>query len=372
MRFNRLIWSNIVNRPVRSLLTISGVGVAVGAVVALVGIAGGFERSLGEVYQNRGVHLLVLQKGKLQQVSSILPEELGDRLRSVPGVQGVAGMLMDVVSLSEDIFGVPVIGTRPRDFLLPQFKIIRGEPLRREGAREALLGKALADGLKLGPGDTLQVIEGERFQIVGVCESTNVNENGAIILPLADLQELMLRRDEVTLFAVQAEDPSKLEELRARLVSVDPRLNVEEAAEFARNAAEMKIAKSLAWLTSTVALVVGAVGILNTMLMAVFERTPELAMMRAVGWRRSRVMQLVLAEALAMALAGAVVGSLGGVAITQLLALTPAGSRIISGQIAPEVFAQGFAVALALGLAGGLYPAYRAARMEPIDGLRHD
>ncbi len=374
MRFSRLIWANIFNRPVRSLLTISGVAVAVGAVVALVGIAGGFEDSLREVYESRGVDLIVLQSGKLQQVSSVLPESIGDKLAATEGVDSVAAMLMDVVALGGDSFGVPVLGLRPDDFILPQFKIVAGERLTSDSNRQVLLGKALADGLHLHVGDTVEVIDGEKFVVVGVCESSNVNENGAIVMTLTDLQELMLRQDEVTLFGVRAKggDRVAVEALRDRIEALDSKLNVTVAEEFARHSAEMQIAKSLAWLTSTVALVVGAVGILNTMLMAVFERTPELAMMRAVGWRRSRVMWLVLSEAVGMAAAGAVVGSLGGVFITRLLALTPAGSRVISGQIAPDVILQGFGVAILLGIVGGAYPAYRAARMEPIDGLRHD
>lgn len=374
MRFSRLIWANIFNRPVRSLLTISGVAVAVGAVVALVGIAGGFEDSLREVYESRGVDLIVLQSGKLQQVSSVLPETIGDKLAATEGVDSVAAMLMDVVALGGDSFGVPVLGLRPDDFILPQFKIVAGERLTSDSNRQVLLGKALADGLHLHVGDTVEVIDGEKFVVVGVCESSNVNENGAIVMTLTDLQELMLRQDEVTLFGVRAKggDRVAVEALRDRIEALDSKLNVTVAEEFARHSAEMQIAKSLAWLTSTVALVVGAVGILNTMLMAVFERTPELAMMRAVGWRRSRVMWLVLSEAVGMAAAGAVVGSLGGVFITRLLALTPAGSRVISGQIAPDVILQGFGVAILLGIVGGAYPAYRAARMEPIDGLRHD
>ncbi|QDU86882.1 Macrolide export ATP-binding/permease protein MacB [Pirellulimonas nuda] len=381
MRFSRLIWANIFNRPVRSLLTISGVAVAVGAVVALVGIASGFERSLRDVYESRGVDLIVLQSGKLQQVSSVLPQSIGEELARVEGVDSVAAMLMDVVALGGDNFGVPVLGLSPDEFILQQFKVTSGKRLRSDGRREVLVGHALAEGLKLAVGDPIDVIDGETFTVAGVCESTNVNENGAIIMALADLQELMLREGEVTLFGVHAgkTDPHSIQQLRERITAEDgalaaagSKLSVSDSQQFAAHSAEMRIAKSLAWLTSTVALIVGAVGILNTMLMAVFERTGELAMMRAVGWRRSRVMSLVLAEAVGMAAAGAVVGSLGGVLITRLLALTPAGARIISGQIAPEVILQGFAVAFVLGVIGGAYPAYRAARMEPIDGLRHD
>ena len=115
-----------------------------------------------------------------------------------------------------------------------------------------------------------------------------------------------------------------------------------------------------------------ALGVLNGQLLTALERTKEIAMMRAVGWRRSRVMRLVMSEALLLALGGAVLGSLGAIALMRLLSYSPSAGRLVSGDVSGEVVLQGFIVALVLGLLGGLYPAYRASRLAPIEGLRHE
>jgi putative ABC transport system permease protein len=141
--------------------------------------------------------------------------------------------------------------------------------------------------------------------------------------------------------------------------------------EYADTASELKLARSAAWLTSTVALIVGAIGTLNTMVMSVFERVQEIGVLRAIGWKKSRVMRWILLESLLLALVGAILGTLIGAASTRFLSTLPIATRLISGEIEPTIVAQGFAIALFVGLLGGAYPAYRAARFLPTEALRH-
>ncbi len=111
---------------------------------------------------------------------------------------------------------------------------------------------------------------------------------------------------------------------------------------------------------------------INTMLTAVFERTRELAVLRAMGWRKGRVMKLILWESMVLGLAGAVAGILLAIAITQVLSRLPQAVRLVSGEISAGVMLQGFALAALVGLLGGLFPALRAARLVPTEGLRHE
>lgn len=375
MRFSRLVTANLLGRPVRTLLTLSGVAVAVGAVVALVGVSDGFERSLRDAYESRGVDLVVLQAGKMQQAMSVLPESLGERLAELPEIESFSPGLSDVVSLGgQDMLGV-VIQAWPRDSeMVEQFEIVEGKPLAVSPPRHILLGRSLATALDKQAGDKLSIYEDQEFTVAGVYESYNVFENGALIMVLPELQELMLREDEVTAFTIVAKqhDRQSLEALAKKVKALAPAIEVSLTRDYTQNAPELKAARGLAWLTSSIALVVGAVGILNTMLMAVFERTREIAMMRAVGWRSSRVMQLIMSEALLLAVGGAVLGTIGAILLTLLLSQSPSAGRIVSGNVSLEVVSQGFAVAMVLGFLGGLYPAYRAARLTPIEGLRHE
>lgn len=376
MRFSRLVTANLMGRSTRSLLTLSGIAVAVGAVVALVGVAAGFEKSLLDIYESRGVDLLVLQAGKVQQTMSVLPESLGEQIGALDGVESYSPGLTDVVSLGDDASMVVTIQAWPHDspLLLDHYQLTEGQPLDQAGPKSVLIGKKLAAVLNKQAGDTLEIYAGEPFAIAGVYEAFNQFEDGAIVMPLAELQELMFREGEVTTFTIvgKQHDRQFLDNLAAQIRDLQTGLEVSPPQDYAENAPELKMARTMAWLTSSIALIVGAVGILNTMLMAVFERTKEIAMMRAVGWRRSRVMRLIMSEALLLAFGGAVLGTVGAIALLRLLAQNPSAGRIVSGDISGEVVLQGFVVAMLLGLLGGLYPAYRAARLTPIEGLRHE
>ncbi len=107
MTLRRIIWKNLSRRPARTMFTLAGVAIAVAAVVALVGVSRGIERSFNDLYQERGADLVVQRAGGLLQLSSGIDESLGDRMRELPEVRQVIGGLMDLVSFPDhDLFAV--------------------------------------------------------------------------------------------------------------------------------------------------------------------------------------------------------------------------------------------------------------------------
>jgi putative ABC transport system permease protein len=116
-------------------------------------------------------------------------------------------------------------------------------------------------------------------------------------------------------------------------------------------------------------LFIGAIGMLNTMVMSVFERTREIGTLRAIGWKKSRVARMVIGESLLLSIGGAVAGSLAGIALTKFLA-TLKNASFMSGEIPPAVIAQGCIVAVLVGLAGAIYPALWSANLLPTEALR--
>jgi putative ABC transport system permease protein len=348
---------------------------AVGAVVALVGIARGFEQSLRAVYEGRGIDLMVLRAGSMQRFSSVLDAGLGQKIRQLPGVQAVYPGLVDVVSFEDlNLFGVVIQGF-PRDAgPLENVKLIAGRAMGPRDRRVVMLGKVLAQNLDKTVGQSFEVVPGETFQVVGIYESFNVFENGSMIMALDELQQLMGREGEVTHFMVRSDqhDQATLERLRRQIKALAPAIEAMPTRQYVDASVEIRMARSVAWLTSSIALIVGTIGMINTMLTAVFERTRELAVLRAIGWRKARVVRLILWESVLLGLAGAAVGTVVAIGLTQFLSRLPASGRMVSGEISLEVILQGLLIAVLVGVAGGLYPALRAARLLPTEGLRHE
>jgi putative ABC transport system permease protein len=140
----------------------------------------------------------------------------------------------------------------------------------------------------------------------------------------------------------------------------------------AENSNEIRAARSFAWLTSAIALLVGSIGMLNTMMMAVFERTKEIAMLRALGWRRRRIVGMILGESLLLSFVGALIGICAAIWLVHWLSQLPASGRMVSGEVHLSVVLLGVLMAIALGLLGGILPSLKAARLLPVEGLRHD
>lgn len=375
MWFITFIFANLIGRPARTLLTLTGIAIAVAAVVALLGVVRGFEKSLLDLYQGRGIDIMVQQAGRLQMTSSVLPESLAPRIEVVEGVAAVHPALFEVLSLiPDDMVGVVIQGWPPASEPIRRLKWVDGGPFTQPDARQVMVGTRLAAALNVKVGDQTELLDGEPFEVVGIFESTNVFDSGAMFAPLQSLQDLMLRDGEVTLFAVVAKDqkPEALRELASRLQAVAPKIEASVADDVAQRSSEIRVARSFAWLTSAIALMIGSVGMLNTMMMAVFERTREIAMLRALGWKRRRVMAMILGESTLICLVAAVVGIVLAIVVVHFLSQMPAAGRLVAGDISLSIMLQGMLLAIVLGILGGIYPAWSAAKLAPVEGLRHD
>jgi putative ABC transport system permease protein len=237
---------------------------------------------------------------------------------------------------------------------------------------EAVLGAAAARTLGLGPGDTLE-LKGRRFELVGVYEVPDRFRNTEAIATLGAVQDLAGRPGIVTAAYVEAApgvDPEALaaaieadEETLATIAGVDGIEKVDQGMRL-MDAANLAI--------SLLAVVIGGIGAMNTMVMSVFERTRELGVLRAVGWCGSRILRLVVAESVALCMLASLVGIGPGVAAAQLVGLVPAVSSFLEPAYPLEVFVRALAVGVAVALAGATYPALRAVRLSPMEALRRE
>jgi putative ABC transport system permease protein len=382
MWFLTVVARNLFRRKARSLLTIIGTAVAIGTVVALLGVVQNFQRAFLSLYDQRGVDLVIVRGGGADRSSSFLPERLQSRFEALPHVASVTPGMFDMISFpNTNLLLVPLSGRKPNSLLLRDITIKSGRVLQEDDEKCAILGTVLARNMGKNVGDTITVYE-ENFKVVGIFESFTTIENGAVFIPLKDLQRLMGREGLVTGFLVvldsSVDKPAVANQIRQqvetmtddkgrplKLTALSPLENVVTALQF-------QIMKAVSWLMSGIALILGSVGMVNTMVMTVFERTKEIGILRAIGWARLRILWLVLWESWFICLGGAVVGIAGAYAIIWGLSFHPTVGGVLPPWIPPDVLWEGVIVAFIMGFVGGIYPALRATRLVPTEAIRHE
>ena len=134
----------------------------------------------------------------------------------------------------------------------------------------------------------------------------------------------------------------------------------------------MDLAHSVAWGTSSIALLIGIVGIANTMAMSVFERTREIGVLRALGWKGRHVILLILTEAAGLGFAGGLLGIFAGLGALWVLSIMPETASVVSISVSPVHLVESLLIAIGSGLVAGAYPAWRGARLSPVEALRYE
>ncbi|MFC2053787.1 ABC transporter permease [Chloroflexota bacterium] len=360
---------SLVQRSARTLLTLAAIGLTVGSIIAIESMIRGVSVEFTNMFTGTNIEIMIRQADIADTSLSAVDERTGDKIAALPEVKSASGMIFTAV-IMPDAGGFFILqGYNPNETAIKRFKIVEGNPL--SGNHQIILGRTIADTLKLGVGDNLD-LSSSRYKITGIFESGISWEELGGVVSLRDAQSFAGRPRKSTMYAVKLNDPSQAEGVVTKINSQFPDVHAALAGDFVEQLPDMESSEAIVNAISFLAILVGGVGVLNTMLMAVFERTREIGVLRALGWRRRAILSLILKEALLIGLLGGIAGI--GTALLMIFMLQQV--PMIGSYLTPiwewDVFVRALVIALMLGLLGGLYPAFRATRLQPVEALRYE
>jgi len=398
-----LALNNLRHRGLRSMLTIIGIFIGIAAVVALVAMGNGLQNTISNEFAKIGADKITIMAyngiAASPFVSAALANPLTeDDVKVIQRVRGVAtagGILMESLTMeAKRESKVVLIYTLPEDDSrkiiedMAQVELAQGRNLRPGESGRVLLGSYAADGLfksKLGVGDAVK-LNGESYTVVGVLKSMgNQIDDSVAILNADDARRLLNEPKLVSMIYAQAEggvEPAKVaENIREKLrkhrdVKKDSEdFQVSTAEQLASTFSTVfGIVQAIVIGIAAISLLVGGVGIMNTMYTSVVERTKEIGVMKAVGARNSDVLTIFLIESGMLGMLGGLIGILIGIGLSKIAEIAASqalGSDLFKAAVTPELIIGALAFSFVLGSLSGVLPARQAAMLKPADALRY-
>lgn len=370
MTFFTVVSRGLLRRPIRTGLTLVGISIGIAAVVALVGMSSGYEKSVGKQLDVIGVDIVVSNMGG-GFMPKVYDATLEDQIAKLPRVKETTSVLMQMLSV-EDAPMVMVSGREWGGFTWDKLKVVQGRMPRDEKEPAVVLGRLAADVLKKKVGDTVQ-IEAEELPVVGIVDGQAVVENGAIILSLPILQAATGNEGKVNFIDIRVTPGTtkeQIDKLCAQVKEIFPLGRAMVSNEVVGTSQGFQIARAMSWSTSLLAIVVGVLGVMNTMMMTVFERTQEICVLLAIGWKRSRIMRMILWESAMLGFLGGLIGVALGVIGVQLVLTAPAMRGMLEPDLNWRLLTTAVGIAVVVGVLSGIYPAWRSSRLTPSHALQ--
>ncbi|MBI4321212.1 MAG: ABC transporter permease [Chloroflexi bacterium] len=406
----RIALRALAANKLRSALTMLGMIIGVGAVIALMSVGKGAQAMVTSQIQGMGTNLLFVspgnqQQGGIRQGQGTAPtltledaEALADPV-NVPAISAVApeSMMGAQVVAGPQNTRTRVTGTTPSFEDVRNFHVAEGEFISKQhlDARSAVavLGSNVAADLFGGMdpiGQTVRINQ-VNFRVIGVMESKGSqsmgNQDDQIIVPLTTLQQKLNRQrtarggQNVNTIYVQVADEELMDDaveqigelLRQRHRVAQDDFTIRSQQDLLATATQITgIMTILLGSIAGISLVVGGIGIMNIMLVSVTERTREIGIRKAVGAKKRDILMQFLIEATVVSLVGGAIGLLLGVGLSTLISQINLGGQRMNTMISPDAVVLAVGVSAAIGIFFGIYPATRAARLHPIEALRYE
>jgi len=370
MNLASLAFRNLKRRPIRTCLSILGIGLAVGSAIALIALSRSIQDSTREGIEEMGDDLVVMQKGASDIFGGFIREQTVERFAKIPGVARVSGELV-AFTPSGSVNSVRVLGWPDASYLWKKVPLREGRVPAAGERHVAVLGDTAAASLGKKLDDELNLI-GETFRIIGIASYTTIANRGLVLVPLADLQEASYRPRQVTIAHVKVEHADDRVKLGRVQREIDALGNVvaataNEVLDHDRNFAILE-AVSLA--VAIIAVAMSALNVFTALVMATQERTREIGIFAAIGWSNGRIMKSIVIEGILLCVIGCTVGVLFSVLVAFGFPRIPTIGNLISFRPSVGLIVPVIGAAFVFCVLGALLPAWRAVRTLPAEALR--
>ena len=369
MSFLKFIIKNPFRRKTSAVLSIVGIAIGIIVIVALGGITEGLVDTFEETVHAGGADFQISGKetGDSAYGTNTIDAGWTDKIADVEGVDEAYPIYVVLTSIGDDymntLIGIDPAGTTLADISMKEGRIFE------DNADEVILGEIYADDNGYNLGDEINV-DGEDFEIVGIVETGDSNKAGGVFTSISRVGKLMDDEDSISNIYVKVDKGADAQKVADRIDEKygDDITTITSVMEMEQMANLLNMLQASTWAISLLAIIVGGLGIINTMLMSVFERTREIGVLKAVGWSNGKILTMIVGESLVITIVSAIVGSLIG-----FLGCTLLGPQMgIEPLFTPKIFIQAFTIAVVVGIIGGIYPAIKAVRLPPTEALRYE
>ena len=391
MKFFILAYKNLKRRKFRSFLTIGGVAVAVAVLVSLLGFNAGYQEALTSDVDKMGYQVVVTAKGCPYEAATMIlngeaglrfiDEDIYKQITNDPDIDKITPFLAQLAYDPEKMDGkggfTNYLGIEKSYIeLRPNVDFKSGGWFSGENANEAILGYDAAESIQKTVGDKIFIPDRDIvFTIVGIFKRTATQEDGVIFLPLKTTQRIFDVEGKLTGIGIKLKQIEKISEFEERLYPIASIQVISMSQVKGTILNLVNSAKILIMSVAFIAIFVAIIGVINTILMSVFERTQEIGIMKAIGASKLDIFKLIWIETLIVCTLGGIFGSIiaifGGnlveLLVRNVMPYAPGGKLLL---ITPDLLAYSFLGVIVVGIISGLLPALKAASMRPIEVIR--
>jgi len=370
MIFFKLILTNLLRHRIRSLISIAGIAFSVAAMLTIVTILQGAVGMFSGILSSDS-QIIVFERNVSDLFFSNVPASALAEISTWSSVQHADPVLFGVVT-SADHPIITCFGITANDARLRKATWLEGS--RDNFARspnDVVLGQRAAEFLSAHLDSTVAIGHGS-FHVAGIIQTANGFEDGGVFMPLAAAQDFFHKPGASSVITIKLTNKKFADDFKQRVKEKFPDLIALEDAEFNRSYSQFKILKATAWTVGGCGLILGGLGVANTMIMSVFTRIREIAILRVNGFSNLQIATMIFGESALVSVFGALTGLILGAALLYILKLIPALHGYVDVTVQPLVILVVIVLAFLTGVAGALYPAIYAMRIRAVEALRFE